>query len=379
MKYEVIIIGIISITTAYIFTNKIAGTVSKLADASQSIAGGDLKRESIVVKSKDEFSILADSYNLMTQNLRDLITRIRESSLNVSQFSDHLQSGVEQNTKAIQQIVLVVQQVADGADVQARKSKESVSLTNEILEESKKTLGNAGNVLQTSERATEAALVGNDNLDQLISQIITIQEKIIETQETTNQLDTHTSAIRKIVDAITQIADQTNLLSLNAAIEAARAGENGKGFAVVAEEIRKLASESDGATKEITEILAEIQVQSVKVVKSMAVGVNEVIDGIEMAHKAKASFANIKDTSEEVVSQIRTINEDIEKMVERLVNIEEISKNFAEIAQQFFNGSQEVAAAVEEQTASLQEISASSSELSEMAEELKKTIHRFNI
>lgn len=375
----IIVVGVLSIGIAYIFSSRISRTLSKLAAVSQSIAEGDLMVKNIDVKSSDEISILAGSFNVMIQNLRELIKKIADSSSSVAHSAELLRAGAEQNTHAIEQIASTIQQVSNGASEQSEKSQETVDVINEMHEGNKKVYENARVVMATSDKANKAADAGNRKLEQLLSQISTIEDKIAGTQQTTEDLKARTGEIKRILDSITQIATQTNLLSLNAAIEAARAGENGKGFAVVAEEIRKLAIGSSNAAKEITGILKEIHEQSENVAESMSQGVHEVKAGSQLATEARESFGDIVKTGKEVENQVKQINDEIEKMVEGIKKVEGMSRNISEIAKESSAGSQEAAAAIEEQTASLQEILASTSELSNMAVELKGMTQNFKV
>lgn len=375
----ILVVGLMSIGAAYIFTGRIVGTISKLAKISESIAKGNLNVEKLEKKSKDELAVLAQSFNVMTENLKELIRKITDSSVNIADYSNILKAGTEQNTRAIEQISNTVQVISDGALDQTQKSENIVDVVQNVLEGNKKAFDNAQIVLKTSDQATNFAKIGNKKMEALLHQIHSIEGKIIETQDTTETLNENVGEIKKIIDIINQIAAQINLLSLNAAIEAARAGEFGKGFEVVADEIRKLARNSEESTADITAMLQSIQAQSEDVAVSMTDGVEEVKECSKMALEAQESFDGIQKINIDVEDQVKHINDEIQKMVEGISKVEEMSQSISHNAQQLAAGNQDAAAAVEEQTASMQEILSSSIDLSNMAEELRESIERFSI
>ena len=208
-----IAIAVLSILIAYLFTRKITGAITKLAEASKSVAAGNLEASDIDANSNDEISVLAKSFNSMTENLRSLIKEISNSSSKVTSASELLKVGAEQNTKAIEQVAATTQQVSFEAADQSKRSGETVKVIHEMLKGNKKIYENVQMVLQTSDKATKVASIGNEKMEHLLRQISTIENKITVTQSTTQALKRQTGEIKKILDTISQIASQTNLLS----------------------------------------------------------------------------------------------------------------------------------------------------------------------
>lgn len=375
----IVIMAVLSILVAVLLTNRIAGMISRLANYAQEIADGNLQVKSIEVKSKDDLSILANSFNKMGMNLRTIIGKISENSINVAHSAEFLKSNSEESSKAVEQIAISIQQVSEGAANQTKQAEKTFKVANNLYEGNKKVYDDTSKVLLTSEKATNAANIGNLKMKALLDQIGVIEEKIVSTQSVSESLKQKSTEIKKVLDTITNMASQTNLLSLNAAIEAARAGEHGKGFAVVADEIRKLAEGSSNATKEITEMLREIQNRSQELASSMLVGVNEVKEGTQMANDARTAFEQIVNTSKDIDVHVKQIAKEIEKMVDGIKEVQEMGDVISKIARESSEGSEHVAASVEEQSAGLEEITSSASVLSEMAEDLQLMVKQFKV
>ena len=375
----ILAIGIFSVIYTIIYFTRITGTIARLAYAAQSIANGDLEVERVTAQSDDEVAILAKSFNKMVDNLRMLIGKIVESSTQVAQAAKLLRNVAEQTTKASQQIATNIQDVSQGAYEQSTQTRKTIDVVNQLLAGNQNVLTNAHQVLISADQATTAAATGNNKIHELLTQIKIIEEKINSIQAVTDLLEKHTEDIGMILEVITQISAQTNLLSLNAAIEAARAGEYGRGFAVVADEVRKLAEDTGNQVENIAAILEAIQTQAKRFTVEMAVGVQEVKAGTDVAEEALVAFAHIVSTSEEVNSQIRAINTELERMKTEIRQVEEGSFSIATIAEQSSMRSQEVAASTEEQTASLEEALHSASILSQMALELQDIVKQFKL
>ncbi len=372
-------IGFLSIVGAIIFAARITGTLIKLAHFAQRIAGGDLKVNNLVIKSNDEISIVARSFNKMSESLKSLIGSIREHSVKVADSVLHVKNSVEQNSKASEEIAITMQEFSQGAQEQSDESQKTLDIVNRLLDGTERMSQSAIQLVYSADGAVKAAAIGNEKLAVLLDQINIIEKKITSIQTVTDILTKRSDDIGEILQTITLIAEQTNLLSLNASIEAARAGQFGKGFAVVADEVRKLAEGSSQAVQDISVILNEIQIQSQQVAEHIGEGVREVKEGTEMAGIARIAFDEIAQKNENINLQIKEISDEINKMVTEINTVEDMSRNIATIAEQSSAQSQEVAATVEEQTASAEEILVAVSALSETVNELNDRVKQFTL
>jgi methyl-accepting chemotaxis protein len=375
----IISLAAFSILISTLFSKNIAGMIAKLAKYSKNISDGDLQIDKIEVKSKDDIGVVADSFNIMVENLRNIIGNINKYSDDIAHSAEIVQGSVKQSSQAIENVGTSMQSVSVGAQDQAEQTKETFNIVNSIYESNKKMFEKANQVLTASQRAISVANEGSAKIDAMLNQVKVIEEKIILTQNSSESLEKKTGEIKTIIDTINRISAQSNLLALNASIEAARAGEHGKGFAVVAEEVRKLADSSKNATCEITELLNIIQKDSKDVSDRMLVGVDEVRGGIRMGEDARSSFNKVLETSREVDSQIKDITNEIKNITGEIQDVEGKSKKILDIATYFSDESCNVSAALQEQTAAIEEIITSSVVLLEMANQLQMIVKQFKL
>lgn len=327
----------IGIVVALILSQKISNPILQIVHRLKKVAAGDLTGEKIVIKSKDEVGQLANGINDMISSLRVLIGDVLENANNLAASSEEISASTEQ-------IATGSQQQANNAGLASEMVKEMV---NAILAVAK----NAEETSNASEIMVHSAEKGNEVIQDTLKGMSKISEKISE-------LSGKSVQIGEIVEVIDDIAEQTNLLALNAAIEAARAGEAGKGFAVVADEVRKLAERSSKATKEISELIQSIQANTDASVEAVKVG-------NEKANNAGMAFKEI----------INLVKEAASKVAEIAAASEEQNAQSQEVLQ-----SVESIAAVSEQTAAgVQETAATANDLAKMAENLSHLASRFRI
>lgn len=382
-KVQIILLGlfalVLSSLIAFFMGRLISKPVMAIADSATKIANGDLTVGTIDVKNRDEIGDLAQSFNIMVQNLKDLIQQVSFSSIQVASSSEELTASAEQTTQATHQIATAIQEVASGADEAGQGAKEGSQSMREMAMGIQQLAETTSNVSELAAETSKEAIYGNQSLQQVIGQMNTINQVVDSSASVVKSLGEHSTEIGKIIEVITAIANQTNLLALNAAIEAARAGEHGRGFAVVADEVKKLAEQSKDSANQISHLIKKIQEDTEHAVKVMDQGTKEVSLGMTVVSEADKGFQKIQGLIEKVTSQLQeasAISEEMSASVEQVnASVEEISR----VAQNSANNTQDVASASEEQLASMQEITSSASALSKMAEELQLQVSRFKV
>lgn len=322
---------------AFYISNIIAKPVQKLETEASRISAGDLTTEAINIPNRDELGQLANSFNTMLHNLRQLAKQLLNKSQAVATSAHELSANAEETSASV--------------------SETSSSMT-EVAATVEEVAASAQRCAQLSEAATRHAQAGTESVKNIINQMGAIDKATGGVAKAIRELHDTSQKITQIVDLITHIADQTNLLALNAAIEAARAGEQGRGFAVVAEEVRKLAEQSAGAAREIYTLISTIQGESQAAVAVMDEATREVAAGSKVVREVERSFGEIIRQVQELAAQIQQV---------------------AGAAEEISSAVQNVTGAAEEQNAAMEEVAAAAEGLAKLAVELENLAHQFKL
>lgn len=373
----IVICGIVSILVVVIISRIISKPVTIVAEAAKKIANGDLTVESIKVKNKDEIGDLANSFNMMASELRNMIVKITETSQSVATYSEELSASSEETSASAEQVSKTILELSNGVSLQSQELESASSNLGQISATIQQTAANAEAVTNASLKASDAAKQGAIEAENAVQKIDRVKQISMETTSVVYGLGKQSEEIGQIVDVIKSIADQTNLLALNAAIEAARAGEQGRGFAVVAEEVRKLAEQSSASTQQIEGLINSIQSEANRAVNVIESGSQDIYEGVEAVNRAGDSFKAIVEGIEKMVVQIQEISTATEQIASESNEIVRSVDSIAAVSQQTAASAQEVSAASEEQTASMEEVSGSAQELAHLAEELLEIVSRF--
>ncbi len=319
-----------------------------LMDISQ--GEGDLTKR-LDDSSRDELAEISRYFNLFIDKLRGIISQISSTSTQVAAASNELQSTAEH-------IATGSEEVAAQAGTVAVAGEEMSATSGDIAQ-------NCQMAAEGAQRASKTASDGAQVVERTVSVMGQIAEKVQESARTVESLGARSDQIGAIIGTIEDIADQTNLLALNAAIEAARAGEQGRGFAVVADEVRALAERTTRATKEIGEMIKAIQKETKEAVTAMEQGVREVETGTMEAAKSGQALRNILEQVNDVAMQVNQIATAAEEQTATTSEISSNMQQITEVVQQTSQGAHESATAA--------------AQLNGNAEELQRLVRQFKL
>ncbi|MBG9453030.1 chemotaxis protein [Lysinibacillus sphaericus] len=375
--FLVLIAAIVISSIVFFFVMKaIIKPIKLLKDSAVTISKGDLT-EKVTVTSHDEIGQLGQAFNDMQDSLRTLIQKIEQNAEEVASSAEELTANANQTSIATEKVAISIQDVASSADTQTT----SASKNAESLQELSKAILHIAEISSTvtdlSQHATLQADEGGKAVRDTKDQMQSIHVSVTDSNTKIQSLHERSQQITSILDVITSIADQTNLLALNAAIEAARAGEHGKGFAVVADEVKKLAEQSQKSAQQIFELIHSIQLETEQSVNIMAKVTEDVQNGLHVSDEAISKFQVIMSSMDAIAPKMEEVSSASEQMSASVQEVTAVTEDLAFSAKGNAAASEDVAASTEEQLASMEEINASAQALAHMADELKQLISQF--
>ncbi|MBY0012552.1 methyl-accepting chemotaxis protein [Paenibacillus typhae] len=329
--------------------------------------------------SNDEIGQINQSFNSMLISLKRMMQGISESTEMLSASSQEMSASAEQTARASQLIAEASGDIAAGFEAQADSIIRTTASVQTMAEDIAAVEHSSNDMAELMTGAAASTGYGAEAVNGIITRMSEINASVAATQAIVGNLGSLSEEINTIITTINDIANQTNLLSLNASIEAARAGEHGRGFAVVAEEIRKLAEATGHSSLKVTEIITDIQQQTSSAVDSMTAGSELVARGVAQSEAVALAFAEIQSAIESAVRQTERIRIAVEHVSGESQSVTEAMEQVGEASRKGAEDVQDASAATREQLSAMGEMSMSAQYLATLAEDLQKELARFKL
>lgn len=371
---------LVTLAALFIITVKVIRPMNQLAASFAQVATGE---GDLTVRlddqRQDEIGEVTRYFNIFIKNIQNIIQVSQSTATQVKHLAQMLSRAGDENSKAVEQVAVAIQEVAAGATRQNQNMLQLATNTESITTGMHQMVEHAREAADLSEESQRQANKGGENADVVTERTKQLRLTVAEVTSNIDLLSDHSRDISQIIDMIKAISGQTNLLALNAAIEAARAGDAGRGFSVVADEVRRLAEQTNTAADNVTDKILQVQHQVNTVQTANTILGNELTHIESAVTSLSTALKDIIDwslSSKTAVSKIASLNEE---STANFTGIASSSQEIAGTSKEIAAQSEASAASIEQQTASIEEFSATAQELSKLADTMEKLVAKFKV
>ena len=362
-----------------VFARHVVKPTVQVANRANTASKGDLTGEPLIVRTRDENSLMASAFNQMIGSLKDLVGSLKRSSSTMNSTAGKLLSVTQDTTATVGQTTASIQKVAESSDSQALNIRSASSAMRDMASSVQQVADTASKAYDTSTLTLDKAQSGIRLILSSEKQMQIIVETVGNMSESISSLNQYSEQITGIVTSMKDISSRTNLLALNASIEAASAGDSGSGFAVVASEVRKLAIQSNESASAVAALIESIQKEIGLASTSVYSVETEAAEGVRFIGKTGEAFHDILAFTRQTVEGIQEASAAAEQMAAEAENISTSLDEMKEESEKSSAAAKYVSKAAEEQLASMERINASAESLNAFSKELESMSNRFRL
>lgn len=371
-----IVIGLIIMI---IISRIISHHLKKVVSITKEISKGNFTVEQMEYVGKDEIGQLSNAINVLSKNMNELLVKVSKAAKSVSNSSNMLNTSSKEVKDGSIQMVSTMEELASGAETQADSATDLTEKMQHFLDSVRVSQQKGKDIANTSDNVLTITTDGSKLMQESVQQMREIDHIVSSAVEQVSGLDKQSEQISKLVEVVKGIADQTNLLALNAAIEAARAGEHGKGFAVVADEVRKLAEQVTNSITEITSIVSSIQHETDDVVVSLGKGYEEVKTGIQHIEKTGDRFDTIDSAVSSMVNGVTQVAEHLSEIAIGSEQMNALISDIASVSEEAAAGVEQTSASTQQSSSAMDEITHKANDLATLADDLNNEVAVFKL